>query len=199
MSWVGVGIAGASLLMSYSAGESAKNSSDKEAQLQREAGIRRKAASDLEANALEVQASNSIASAQRDMIDIRRQTELVQSRALALSAASGGGASAPTVLNLVANMAKEGSYNAARALYAGEEKSRVLRLQAQQDRVSGEFAGIAGMAAAEVATGRGRAAQMSSYGSILSTGGSMYAKYGGRGPSSSSGGGDSTAGTSIDT
>lgn len=182
MSWIAVGVVGASVVMQYSAGRQAKKAAGQEAELNREAGQQRKAAAEFEANVLEGQASNVVGAAQRDMLDVQRQTRLAQSRAVALAAASGGGASAPTVTKLVGDLAKEGSYNAARALYAGEEKAFLMQQQAEQLRKSGEFAELSGNLQANASESRGRAAQLQSYGNMLSSVGGLYGKYGGNGP-----------------
>lgn len=180
--WVAVGVTAASVVMNYSAGQKAKKAAGAEAELQREAAASRKAAAEFEANSLEVQAGQQIAVAQRDMMDVQRVGRLAESRALALSAASGGGASAPTVTRLIGNLAKETSYNAARSLYAGEEKARLMRLQAQSLREQGEFAEVSGNLAASAAESRGKAAELSSYASIVGAAGGLYGKYGGGGP-----------------
>jgi hypothetical protein len=185
MAWVAVGIVATSAVTSLAAGNQAKKGSDKEAQLDREAGQVKKQASELEANVLETQATQRVAAAQRDMIDIQRMTKLTQSRAQALSAFSGGGASAPTVLTIMGNIAKEGAYNGARALYEGEESARIMRLQAFEKRQEGQFAEVSGNLQAEAATSRGRAAELTGFSNALAAGGSLYGKYGGRGPSSS--------------
>lgn len=184
MSWIAVGVTAGSVLLSYGAGQQAKKAAGKDAELQREAGARRKAAAEFEASALEVQAGQQIAAAQRDMMDVQRVGRLAQSRALALSAASGGGASAPTVTRLIGNLAKETSYNAARSLYAGEEKSRLMRLQAEQKREEGEFAVTAADLAATGAEAKGKSAELASFGTMLNTAGGLYGKYGGKGPGS---------------
>lgn len=178
MSWVSIGVAGASLLMgAYSASEG-KKAAGREAEYARRGGEARRVAANLEANVLEQQASNTIGAAQRDMIDLQRQSRMTQSRAIALAAASGGGASsAPTVVKLVGDLAKEGSYNAARALYAGQEKERLMRLQARELREMGEFAVVGGNIMGAAAESRGRAAEMKGYASMLETGGGLYAKY----------------------
>lgn len=201
MSWVAVGVGVASIAVSVSGSNRAKKNSDREAELQRRAGEARNAAAQLEANVLEAQAGQTIAASQRDMFDVQRASRLAQSRAIALSAASGGGASSPTVMNIVGNMAKEGAYNAARALYAGEEQARLMRIQAVEKRRLGEFDMTAGNLAGLAAEGRGRAAQLSSYGTVLNTAGSLYAKYGGRGPDSGGGGSgvDLNSGGAADT
>lgn len=183
MSWIAVGVTAGSVLMSYSAGQGAKKAAGQEAELQREAGAKRKEAAEFEANTLQVQAGQQIAAAQRDMLDVQRVGRLAQSRALALSAASGGGASAPTVTRLIGNLAKETSYNAARSLYAGEEKARLMNLQAIEKRKEGEFATTAADLSATASESRGKAAELASFSNILGSVGGLYGKYGGKGPS----------------
>lgn len=178
MSWVAVGITGASLLMSYQAGQEGKAAANKEAKLQRQAGAQRQAAANFEANVLETNATQRIAVAQRDMLDAQRMTRLVQSRAQAVGAASGGGATSPTVLTLMGTMAKDGAVNASRAMYSGEEAARTMRLQAFENRVSGQFAQIGGSLQSEATQGRGRATELQSYASITGTAGGLYGKYG---------------------
>lgn len=197
MSWVAVGVTAASVVVSYQGGQEGKKAAGKEAEFQRLAGQKRKEAADFEANVLEVQATQKIAAAQRDMLDVQRITRLAESRAQALSAASGGGATSPTALNIIGNLSREGAYNAARALYSGEETARTMRLQAFEKRQEGEFAEIGGNMQAEAAQGRGKAAELQSYANILGSVGGLYGKYGGRGPGSSGGG--SSGGMNWDT
>lgn len=187
MSWIAVGVTTVSVIGTYAAGQQAKKAAGKEAELQREAGAARKAAAEFEANTLEVQAGQQIAAAQRDMLDVQRVGRLAQSRALALSAASGGGASAPTVSRLIGNLAKETSYNAARSLYAGEEKARLMRLQAEEKRKEGEFATTAGDLAGSAADARGKGAELASFGTMIGSVGGLYGKYGGNGPNAGGG------------
>ena len=175
--------AGASILTSLSAADSAADAAEKEAEMTRRAAARKKAAAELEATVLETQAGQQIAASQRDMLDLQRAARLAQSRTTAIAAASGGGATAPTVVKLIGDLAKEGSYNAARALYSGEEKARLMKLQAFQKRIEGEFATESGEFAALAAESRGEAAQMSSFGTILNTASGLFSKYGGGGPS----------------
>lgn len=185
MSWIAVGVVGVSVVTSLAAGQQAKKAAKKEAELTREGAASRQEAANFEANVLEVQATQKIAAAQRDMLDVQRVTKLAESRAQALAAASGGGATSPTALNVIAGLAKEGAYNGARALYSGEEAARTMRLQAQELRKSGEFSLQYGDLAAGAAESRGKAAELGSYASALSSIGGLYAKYGGNGPGSS--------------
>lgn len=128
-----------------------------EAYYARREAERRRAASKIEANALNVQAGQVVAEAQRDVLDVRRVTQLAESRAIALAAASGGGATAPTVLNIISRISAEGAYNAARALYAGEERARQLKMQAIVREYEGELALEAGEDTALLAEYRGKA------------------------------------------
>lgn len=188
----GIGLGLGSLLTSMKSGSAQKKALDQQADLQRQAGEARKTAADLEANVLEVQAGQTVAAAQRDMFDVQRATRLAQSRAVALSAASGGGASSPTVLTIVGNMAKEGAYNGVRALYAGEEQARLMKIQAIEKRKLGQFDMTAGSLAGLASETKGRGAQLSSYGTILNTAGSLFGKYGGAAP------GTDGTGTGVD-
>lgn len=186
MSWVAVGVAAVGVVSSLYSSNQANKAAGKEAELQRQAGGVRKRAADLEADTLETQASNTIGAAQRDMIDLQRSARLAESRAIALAAASGGGAStAPTIVKLVGNIAKEGSYNSARAMYAGEEKARLMRLQAKELRDMGEFAVVGGNLLGSVAEDKAKANELATYGTIASNSAGLYAKYGGKGPDSS--------------
>lgn len=136
-------------------------------------GRRRKAALDFEAAQEEEQAGQVQAGAQRTAEDIGRQATLVNSAAIARAAASGAGASDPTVMNIVARTSQEGAYRQAQALYEGEAKARLDRLRAQAARYEGDTV----MADAEAA----RRASMLGASSTVLTGGvkslSMFDKY----------------------
>ena len=94
------------------------------------AGRRENVERQFEARQLEQQAGQSIAAAQRDALEERRNANLAASRALALAGASGGGASDPTIVRIVSSLKGEGSYRAGVALYKGEEQARKLRMGA---------------------------------------------------------------------
>lgn len=79
---------------------------------------------------MRVNAGQAQAAAQRSAIDIDRQTQLNASRALAVAASSGGGASDPTVVSLLSQNAADGAYRKAAALYEGEDQARAMNLQA---------------------------------------------------------------------
>lgn len=140
-------------------------------------GQRRQAEFDNEAAQLEQNANNAAAVGQRNAQAQDLQTQLVASRALAVAAASGAGASDPTVINTIARINQEGSYRSMMDLYAGEERERAMNYQATLDRYSG------GVAASDA----GYAEKMSRFGAaatILQSAGtaSLYSRYGAGGP-----------------
>jgi len=140
-------------------------------------GQRSKAAAEFHAWQAEQKAGVTLAISQRQAEEERRQLDLVASRALAVSAASGAGVSDPTIVRLLARVKGEGVYRASVALYEGEAQARQLRLEAQAARVRG--------AEAEA---EGRAAEfghrLSALGSLVGGGSSLFARYGAGGPGS---------------
>lgn len=136
----------------------------------RKAGKAGQQAKEYEATQYEKQAVQSVASGQRDMLAERRRKELVVSRAQALAAFSGGGASDPTVVNLIADLEGEGAYREAVALYRGEEEGKKLREAARLARVEGDVIKKGGQAQAKAYTAQGVAA----VGQGVS---SLYSKY----------------------
>jgi hypothetical protein len=88
-------------------------------------GIKARQAAQFQADQLRQNANSAQAAAQRGAAEIDRNTEFVTSRALAVAAGSGGGASDPTVVNMIARVAGEGAYQRASALYAGVDQARL--------------------------------------------------------------------------
>ena len=127
------------------------------------------------ANQYTQQAGQEIAVAQRQAIEVRRQSQLLQSRALAVAAASGAGASDPTIIQLISQVSGEGAYRAAVALYDGEEKARQLRMKADASRYE---------AASAVASGEAQSSayKLSAASSLLQGAGTLYTRYGMGGP-----------------
>ena len=120
-------------------------------------------ASKFEAGQMESQAMERKAASHRQVEEIDRQGRLAQSRALAVAAASGGGASDPTVMNIMANLAGETEYRKMVALYEGESAARYLEGQADVTRWAGREARTAG--------------KMAALGTAISGGTSLYSKY----------------------
>ena len=97
-----------------------------------------RAAAEFEADQLETNAVQSVAASQRRALEERRLATRVASRALALAAASGAGASDPTVINMIAATSGEGAYRAAVSMWEGEDKARRMRDEAKVARYTGE-------------------------------------------------------------
>lgn len=150
--------------------DTAADATELQAQLQRQAA-------EFTAAQLEQRSGQAVAIAQRQAQADRFKVDLVLSRQLAVAAASGGGASDPTIINLMAKTAGVGAYQTAIDLYQGEEQERQLRLQAAAKRYEGDIGVIAGKAKADAYRTSGDAA-------LLSGASSLFSKYGMGGPSS---------------
>lgn len=124
----------------------------------------------MQAEILKGQAKQEEASGQRSAILDRHTAELIASRALAVSAAGGGGTTDPTVAKVIGDINSEGAYRAAVSLYQGEAEARKLRDQAHLLVESGQ-------AMLEGAQDQDSASRLSSIGSLLEMGTSMYDKY----------------------
>jgi hypothetical protein len=172
MSWIAVGIAGAGLLLTYTGQKKAGRAEERRGQ-----GLAEIA--EFEAQQLERNAITEIATAQRAAGEERRRAGIAESRALALAAASGGGASDPTVVRIMSELSGEGAYRSAVALYEGEERARQMLLGAEARRIEGRYGLEGGLASA-------RAYQTIATGSLLTGAGkigmTLYDKYGGLGP-----------------
>ena len=79
---------------------------------------------------LQSNANQAEGSGQRDAIAQLRQSDLLQSRALAVAGASGAGAVDPTVLRIISGIAGEGQLAANTAMYNANEAARGMRNQA---------------------------------------------------------------------
>lgn len=164
MAWVGVAVAVLGTALQYSAQKKAAKAAEEQA---RNEDI----AADYEARQLEHQAGQVVAISQREALDERKKARLLESRALALAAASGGGASDPTIVKIMSDIAGEGAYRAQTALYEGAEESRRLMKGAEARRMGGTMAGQSALSMA-------KAREIASVGTLFSGAGSLYAKYG---------------------
>lgn len=97
-------------------------------------GIQARQAANFEAAQMRQNANTAQAASQRTAFDIDRQTQFITSRALAVAAASGGGASDPTVVRIIARDAGEGAYQKQLALYGGQDRAR-LNLESADAKV----------------------------------------------------------------
>lgn len=112
---------------------------------QMQAGKAAKVGADFQAAQMRQQAGQERAASQRVAIEKRREATIAQSRAQAVAAASGGGATDKTVLDLTGGLAQQGEYNALSALFEGEESARGMELGATSAQMQGKQAKKAGM------------------------------------------------------
>ena len=207
MSWIPIALQAAGTLMSIKGSRDASKASKSGARAARESAKARQQAkefeaaqieklTEFEAAQLEQNAGQTIAASQRAAAEKRRQALLVQSRALAVAAAGGGGVGEndTSFMNLMANTAGRGAYDSAVALYEGEDRARLMRMQATATRYEGRAKGAArryegamdieaGDSAADAYKTQASAYRTQAMSSALSLGGSLFAKYGGGGPS----------------
>jgi hypothetical protein len=119
----------------------------------------------------QVAAGQARAGGQRDALERRRDGALAQSKLQAQAAASGGGASDPTIIGLGESIAGRSKLGALTEMFKGESKARGLLDQATLDRM-----------AAAAALAEGEARQTHSYfsagSSLLSGFGSAFSRYG---------------------
>ncbi len=152
---------------------------------QQESAKQMRESSDFQATQLRQNAGQEVAAAQRAAFDIGRQEEYIASRALAVAASSGAGASDPTVINLIARTAGESAYRRSVALYQGKEAERTLNTQADTVAYNGENAARNAVAPAPVPINPNYDTTGHSIGALttlLKGGVSLYDKYGGGGP-----------------
>lgn len=177
-----------------------------EGQAARQAAHQAQIKADFEAQQADIDANMAIAISQRSSLEAKRQGDLTASRALAVAAASGGGTSDPTIVNILANIRGEAIYRANVALYEGESRARKLRLEAAAGRYGGAEGIVQGAIKSEgydlAAIGEGLKGVSSVYskdvgknisttttitpgqpGLVGSANPSLFSKYGGGGPS----------------
>jgi hypothetical protein len=112
----------------------------------------------------EEDATAAQAESQREALLERKKAKNLMSRARAVSAASGAGASDPTVTNILTNIETQGEVNYLNALYSGDTSARGLRSGAATARRTGRAARTA--------------SQMNAASTGLSGATSWYDKYG---------------------
>jgi hypothetical protein len=122
-------------------------------------------------------AGQAEAASQRTAADVTRRSNILQSKALANAAASGGGASDPTVTDVVSRIAGEGAYRSQLALYEGSDTARALRQRADVARYQGTLAERAGYIGAAGSALRGGATLLDKPPTLLDKGTTLYDKY----------------------
>lgn len=131
---------------------------------------------------LEQNAGQAIAVSQAQAKEQLRQTRLLQSRAIAVTAAGGGGVSDDTIMRLISRNAGEGAYRAAAALYGGEEKARQLRMAASTKLYEAQLNADSQEAKADAYETSALGGLVSSAGSIYAKNSSLFSRYGNGGP-----------------
>lgn len=126
-------------------------------------------ASRFEAAQLEQIAGEERAVAQRRAGEERRRGRILESRALALAAAGGGGATDPTVVNIISDLAGEGEYAAAVRIYEGEEAARRARMGARAQEFEADTALQAGAMTASGLRAEGSARRSAGTSGAVST------------------------------
>src|SRR3990167_6349559 len=130
-------------------------------------------AKDYEANLMGVRGGQEFPAAQREMLNEKKKTKLVQSALQARSAAQGG-ASDPSVVKIAGDIAAEGKYRQMTALYKGQDIQNYLENTARLKNFEGSEYRRAG----EIAK---RSSRMSAYTTLLGgfdSAKSLFAKYG---------------------
>ena len=142
-----------------------------QAKAQREAGVESRQAADYEAGQLERMAGEELAAGQREGLEVTRQQELLVSRGRAVAAASGAGASDPTVIDVLSDVEREGSYRAGLARYGGAQRAQGLLAQAHATRLSGKASERGALLAS-------RGTIIGGLGEAFSNAGSFFLQYG---------------------
>jgi hypothetical protein len=137
-----------------------------------EAGQLTKSADYAQADQLEQNATQEIASGQRKMLDTQQRVRLAMSTAKARGGGSGFSGSSGSQIDNMGQLAKRGSYNAAMDMFNGESAASGLRNQAKAARYSGDVAELTGQEQQD-------ASYLSAAGTIAGTAGSMAKGYGG--------------------
>lgn len=149
-----------------------------------EFGIQSRQAAEFQAAQLRQNANNAQASGERQAADVGLQSKYIASAALATAAASGGGASDPGVITIMARNAAEGAYKQQVALYQGADRARAMDLSAEAKEFEGK-----NVMANSISVG---ASQLFGAGTTLLKGAakdaSLFQRFGGGGPGSDTGG-----------
>ena len=109
-----------------------------------QAGQMQETAANYQAAQLDQNASQAIASSQRQMLDTNLKTSLAESTSTANAAANGVNAGTGSAATNVGNLAARGRYQSAMDLFNGESTATGLENQAQGVRYTGQMEEIGG-------------------------------------------------------
>lgn len=141
-------------------------------------GVQAQQAAEFQAQQLRQNATAATAAGTRQAWSIQQQVGYVQSRALAVAGASGGGASDPGVVATMAKTAAIGAYQSASALYSAQDRARNLDMEANAKEYQGKTQELNSdmVAGAQVMSGATNLLQSQARGA------SLYQRFAGRGP-----------------
>lgn len=122
-------------------------------------------------------ANEERAAAQRTALEQKRQTDLVQSKLQANAAASGGGASDPTVISLASDIEGQGTYQSLFSMYKGEARGSALEDQAAITRYSGNRKADAYLANADATDVAADATESAGFASMLGGFSNLFTKF----------------------
>jgi hypothetical protein len=161
-----------------------------------------------ESEQLKIQGDNALASSTQSAAEQQRQARLAGSRAQAVAASSGGGASDPTVTKTISEIIGEGEYRALVDIYGGETQRNSAYNQAAVVRRQGREAERAGYLKAASVTASAFASSSSLSGgpngsnsTVFSNGSdtsTIYGRFGGGGYGNYGGYGGGGYGSSLD-
>jgi hypothetical protein len=138
-----------------------------------QAGQMQQTAANYQAAQLESNATQAIASSQRQMLDARLKTNLAISTSTANAAANGVNAGTGSAATNVGNLAARGKYQQAMDLFNGESTATGLRNQAQGIRYTGQMEEIGG----EEQQSASKLAALGTLAGSVGTGFGQYGKY----------------------
>jgi len=137
-------------------------------------------AGQLEQNAklADLSAANQVATGQRGAQEALRQNKMLQSKQIAIAAASGASTSEKNIADLISTTAGQGEYEALNSLFEGNTRADALRNEAIGLRNKAKVTLFEGKQAR-------KAAQIGAISSLLGSGaqaGSFYSKYNSKSP-----------------
>lgn len=179
----GAGIFG--MLMNFIGGRTAASGNQQAAVAATNAGDAMQAAADFEAAQLRVNAGQAVAGGQRNAQNETLKAQLLASRAAAVAAAGGGAVTDPSVTHIIADITGRGSYNAAVALYQGEDAARSMNAGADAKTLEGKIAKQGGIDRAAAYNTQADAANLRAFGALGTGALSLFGKYGQGGPGAS--------------
>lgn len=172
------GAAGASIIFTLAGAQEQRKGMLLQSTAARLSGHRRRVEAEFEAKQMEVNAGQVVAASQRDAIEVQRQSDLIESRARAVAASSGGSLTDTTTINQIARLSSMGAYQKAVALYQGEDKARTMRFAAETKRYEGKLAEELGDLTAGAYEKGANAAYLGGWAQAAGMGASMLGKYG---------------------